>query len=226
MLFILAMEPFHRILKAAEDATILQPVNGRNARFRCPLYADDVAVFANPNSAELSSLSQILDFFAIRCDEIDLNNLLSSFPGMIKCFPCRYLGLPLHYRKLRKIDFIPLIDKIGSRLPGWKGRFFTSAGRKTLVHSVLSSIPIHHLTALRAPKWVFKRIDRFRRSFLWKRKDPDHTNPGDSLINWQLVFRPKSLGGLVFPTLKDSQGPCASAGCGFLGNPTTNLGLV
>jgi hypothetical protein len=26
--------------------------------------------------------------------------------------------------------------------------------------------------------------------------------------------------------LKDSQGPCASAGCGFLGNPTTNLGLV
>ena len=39
-------------------------------------------------------------------------------------------------------------DKIGSRHPGWKGRFFTSAGCQTLVSSVLIVMPTHHLTAI------------------------------------------------------------------------------
>lgn len=200
MLFILAMKPFHRILKEAENVNVLAPLGVRNGRFRCSLYADDVAVFANPKQEELTALSHILACFAqasglhtninkteiypIRCEGIDLQNLLAGWPGQTKYFPCKYLGLPLHFRKLRKIDFLPLIDKIGSRLPGWKGRFFTSAGRQALVSSVLSAMPTHHLTVLQAPKWVFKRIDRFRRSFLWKGEDPDHSNPGDSLINW------------------------------------------
>jgi hypothetical protein len=173
MLFILAMEPFHRILKAAENASLLSPMGGSFDRFRCSLYADDVAVFVKPQASDLSVLMRLLTFFAqtsglhtniskteiypIRCENINLVSLLANFPSMVKQFPCRYLGLPLHIRKLRKIDFLPLIEKIGSRIPGWKGRFFTSAGRKTLVQSVLSSMPIHHFTALQVPKWVIKK---------------------------------------------------------------------
>lgn len=48
MLFILAMEPFHRILKAAENASLLSLMGGSFDRFRCSLYADDVAVFVKP----------------------------------------------------------------------------------------------------------------------------------------------------------------------------------
>lgn len=125
-----------------------------------------------------------------------------SFPGTLKTFPCRYLGLPLHFRKLRKVDFLLLIEKIGSRLPGWKGCYFTSEGRRILVQSVLSTMPTYHLSAVQAPKWVIKRIDRFRRSFLWKGEDPSKTNPGSSLVNWNTVCKPKSLGGLGIPDLE------------------------
>lgn len=186
MLFILAMEPFHRIVKAAESASLLSPIGGRFDRFRCSLYADDVALFMKPEPNDLSALLQLLSFFAqasglhtnvskteiypIRCEGIDLTSLLANFLGLIKQFPCRYLGLPLHFRKLRKVDFLLLIEKIGSRILGWKGRLFTSAGRKTLVQSVLSSMPTHHLIALQAPKWVLKRIDRYQRAFLGRGK--------------------------------------------------------
>jgi hypothetical protein len=47
---------------------------------------------------------------------------------------------------LRKIDVQPLLDKISARLLGWKGRFLSSAGRETLVKTVLSSQPIYHMT--------------------------------------------------------------------------------
>lgn len=113
MLFILTMEPFHRILKATENASFLSPVGGRFDRFRCSLYADDVALFVKPQPIDLSMLVQLLVFFAqvsglhtnvsktkiylIRCEEINLVSLLANFLGMIKQFPCRYLGLPLHY---------------------------------------------------------------------------------------------------------------------------------
>jgi hypothetical protein len=53
-----------------------------------------------------------------------------NFPGKIGVFPGRYLGLPLHTRKLRKIEVQPLVEKIGARLPGWKGKFFDNGGKR------------------------------------------------------------------------------------------------
>lgn len=94
------------------------------------------------------------------------------------------------------------MEKLGRESQAGKEIFFTSSGRQTLVQSVLSSMPIHHLTALQAPKWVIKRIEHFRRSFLWKGQDPDKTSPGSSLVNWHTVCRPKSLGGIGLPDLE------------------------
>lgn len=99
-----------------------------------------------------------------------VSQLLQNFPGKVCNFPGKYLGLPLHVRKLRKVQVQPLIDKIGARLPGWKGRFLNTAGRETLVKTVLSSQPIYHMTVFPEHKWLIRRIDRLRRSFLWMEK--------------------------------------------------------
>lgn len=88
-------------------------------------------------------------------------------------FPGKYLGLPLHIQKLRRIEVQPPIDKIGSRLPGWKGRLLSTSGRETLVKTMLSSQPIYHMTAFPEQKWLVKKIDHLRRSFLWRGETPD-----------------------------------------------------
>ena len=106
------------------------------------------------------------------------------------------MGLPLHIRKLRKIEVQPLVDKIGARLPGWKGKFLSSAGRETLVKTVLSSLPIYHLTVFQAQKWLLKKIDRIRRNFLWRGENPDRVSGGHSPINWPTTCLPKEKGGL------------------------------
>lgn len=129
-------------------------------------------------------------------EEAIVNQLLQKFLGKLCNFPWKYLGLPLHIRKLRKIDVQPLIDKIGARLPGWKGRFLPSAGRETPVKMVLSSQPIYHMTAFPEQKCLIKRIDRLRRSFLWRGETPDKVSGGHSLVNWPTPCCPKIRGGL------------------------------
>lgn len=98
--------------------------------------------------------------FPIHCEENDMAAITTAFPGRCCQFPCRYLGLPLCIGRTRRADEQLLIDKIGARLPGWKGRLLSKAGRLTLVNAVLSSIPTYHLTVFPLSKWAVKRIDR------------------------------------------------------------------
>jgi hypothetical protein len=63
-------------------------------------------------------------------------------------FPGKYLGLPLHFRRLRKVDIQPLIDKIAGKLPGWFGKNSARPGRIILAKSVLMATVVYHATVL------------------------------------------------------------------------------
>jgi len=120
-------------------------------------FGEATGLFTNMQKSEL---------FPIQCATTDLAEITAAFPGRSYQFPCRYLGLPLRIGRTQRADEQILIDKIGARLPGWKGRLLTKAGRLTLVNVVLSSIPTYHLTIFPLSKWAIKRIDKLRRSFL------------------------------------------------------------
>lgn len=115
-LFILAIDPLHHLLATATEQQLLEPIPGRDLRLRVSLYADDAVIFVNPKRQEIDSLMHILQDFGnatglrinpgkssvstIRCDGIDIQEVLQGFGGKIAPFPIKYLGLPVTPERL------------------------------------------------------------------------------------------------------------------------------
>jgi hypothetical protein len=65
----------------------------------------------------------------IHCNEQQVDMSQEIFPCNVHQFPYKYLRLPLSVKKLPKIAFQELIDKVDDKLPGWKSALITNAGR-------------------------------------------------------------------------------------------------
>jgi hypothetical protein len=210
MLFILAIDPLHRLLQIATERGLLTKLNGRAARFRASLYADDVVIFLKPSMPDVSNLKSILLNFSIvtslqtnlqktsvtpiACTGLDINAILANLPVNRAAFPLKYLGLPLTPRHLKRMDFQPLVDKAAGKLSTWNGRNLSQAGKAYLTKVVLTSQPVYLLTVVKPPKEVFKDIDKIRRRFLWA-GDKALTG-GKCKVNWTKTTLPRDLGGL------------------------------
>ena len=80
-------------------------------------------------------------------------------------FPFRYLGLPMHTRKLSNKDWQTIENRIEKKLSGWKGKLLLVGGRLVLINSMLSSLPMFMMSFFELPKGVLEKIDRFRSRF-------------------------------------------------------------
>jgi hypothetical protein len=130
-------------------------IRGRGTIIRTSLYADDAAVFVDPKKEDIQNLSSILALFGeatglltnfqksmvipIRCQDIDIDEVLDGVPVIRASFPIKYLGLPLSVWKLKRIDFQPLEDKMAGKLVTWDGKISMQSGEGPL--SNLSSCP-------------------------------------------------------------------------------------
>jgi hypothetical protein len=63
MLFLLAMEPLHRLFRKAQEDNLLSKVSKGCDTFRASFYADDVVVFIKPTKKDLLITHCILDTF-------------------------------------------------------------------------------------------------------------------------------------------------------------------
>jgi hypothetical protein len=166
----------------ATQGGILSPIRSCSAIFRISLYADDVGIFINPIKEELQAIISILEIFGkasglvtnmaktevfpVCCGNTDLDDILSTFPAKIATFRGKYLGLPLHFRRLRKVDLQPVIDKIAAKLPGWMGKNLARPGRVTLGRTVLMVTAIYHATVILLSNWARHKIIRIARRFV------------------------------------------------------------
>jgi hypothetical protein len=76
------------------------------------------------------------DLLAIGLDSDNANSFAEVFCCKQGGFSIKYLGVPLHFTKLKRADLQPVIDK---RIAGWRGRLLPYAGRLTLLRACLSS---------------------------------------------------------------------------------------
>ena len=129
---------------------------------------------------------------------------VDSFKSILECtvgtFPIKYLGIPLHYEKLRREDIQPLIDKILKRMAGWRGKLLSYAARVILIKACLASIPVYLLSFFKFPKWALDLINSQLAHCLWSDFEG---NRKLHLANWHLVCMRKEYGGMCIPNIKD-----------------------
>ena len=63
LLFVLAIDPLHKILDLATCKGIIHKIRGRGTMVRTSLYADDAAVFMAPIKSDIDNLATILKGF-------------------------------------------------------------------------------------------------------------------------------------------------------------------
>lgn len=180
LLFDIAIDPLQRLLEQATESGLLSAMPGNLQGPRVSLYADDATIFLAPTTHDVEGLTSILQSFGevsglvtnvskssvapIQCADINLDEVLANFPATTTPFPLKYLGLPISLGRLRRADLQPYIDKAVARLSPWKGKFLNRVGCTALVKSVLSSMPILLLTALKADKGILKAFAKVSES--------------------------------------------------------------
>jgi hypothetical protein len=131
-------------------------------------YIDDTLIFSSTDDRCLRNLKGVLmlfervsgmriNFHKSECVPMNLDeDMAHVIAHILSCpvgtLPMKYLGVPLHFNKLKREDLQPLLDKLIKRMAGWRGRLLACSSRLVLIKSVLASIPVYLLSVLKFPK--------------------------------------------------------------------------
>ena len=147
-------------------------------------YVDDTILFLEHNLEYAQNLRTILCAFEqllglkinFHKSEIycfgEAKNMKNEYMELFGCntrtFPIRYLGIPVHYRRLSNNDWLRVQERFEKCLSSWKGKNLSTGGRLTLINLVLSSLPMYIMSFFEIPKGVRKKLDYFRSRFFWQ----------------------------------------------------------
>lgn len=79
-----------------------------------------------------------------------------------------YLGVSLHFKKLKLDTWRNLLESIKDRINHWSHKWLSYGGRLTFLQSVIQTMPIYKFSILAAPITIWKELDRIARNFLWE----------------------------------------------------------
>ncbi|KAL0013397.1 hypothetical protein SO802_000466 [Lithocarpus litseifolius] len=138
-------------------------------------------------------------YFSPNVDQ-DNKEALSDILGFHQTeFLGKYLGFPIKHRGDSNQGFGFVLDRVKSKLAGWKASLLSIAGREVLIQASSSAIPAYVMQSNLLPNKVLEGIDRVNRNFLWgsvENKRKMHW------VGWNKVTKLKEEGGLGLQTAK------------------------
>nr|KYP72231.1 Putative ribonuclease H protein At1g65750 family [Cajanus cajan] len=121
-------------------------------------FANDLVLFAEASTDQVEVIKACLNtfcdsagqkvsqektriFFSNNVGHVVRNEISSAFGFQRTNDLGKYLGIPTHHSRVNRVTYQGIIDKINSRLSGWKEKNLSFAGRLTLTKSVLQALP-------------------------------------------------------------------------------------
>jgi hypothetical protein len=179
-------------------------------------YADDTLLFSSCDQSHIKNLNVILSLFEmvsgmrinfhksevipLNLDEVSSDAIAHVLSFPVGSLPFKYLGVPLHFDRLKRADLQPLMDKLLKRIVGWRGRLLAYSSGLVLVKTCLSSVPICLLSFIKFPKCAIRLIESQMAHCLWNNSEENHKY---HLANWQHVCMKKEYGDLGVPNLRE-----------------------
>lgn len=212
-LFVICMNVLSKLI---DEAAVKQNVGFhprcKNISLTHLCFADDLMVFSDGSKRSIEGILKVFeDFEKFSGLKINLEKStlymagsfhedILDFPFEKGTLPVRYLGLPLLTKRMTVSDFLPLVEKIRTRISSWTGRFLSFGGRLQLIQSVISSLANFWLAAFRLPASCLREIEKLCSAFLWSGPTLDTRK---AKVAWSLVCQPKNEGGLGIRPLKE-----------------------
>ena len=110
-----------------------------------------------------------------------------------------YLGIKISPNKLRKTDYLGLLDKTKDRIRGWQAKLLNMAGRCTLIKAVLNTYPLYVMQTNIIPISVLEDLKKDIKRFLWNKGGQRHYI---SRTSWSQVCNPMMAGWLGIRDLR------------------------
>ena len=218
-LFIIGQEVLSRLIEKEFE---LKNINGVKASVCAPpithvMYADDILLFSKATRSNATAIISCIRKYCLWSGQ-SLNNMKSgvffskqtdwnkrrAIKHVLQMRSLKrdaiYLGSPLFLTKARSKDFKYLVERVESKLVGWRSKSLSWVGRSTLINSVVQTIPNYAMSAFNIPINVCNKLDSLSRRFWWRPKNSE--GQFLALTAWDNLCKPKCKGGLGFKRAK------------------------
>jgi hypothetical protein len=89
------------------------------------------------------------------------------FRCQCEAYPFRYLGIPMHHRKLSNSNWKMIEQRTEKKFSSWKGKHLSVRGHLMLINSVLTSLVMFILSFFEVSRGVIEKIEYYRSHFYW-----------------------------------------------------------
>ena len=182
------------------------------------LFAGDLLIFGKATPKEVNNIHSYLEKYCLWSGQssnsgkssirFSKNTNLSTVALILDILPYSpnpdksiYLGLPILFGNSKKATFQNIIDRVNSKIDGWRAKYLSQAGRLMLIKFVAAFIPSYAMSTFLLPKSICSQLDRTFKNLWWG--FPTSKTRNLSLKSWNSLCILKALGGLGLKRMKE-----------------------